>query len=154
MKALKQMTRPVSLLVAAMVVAATFVCAQRATAYTTVPNEAQIPYNLAAGAVSSPITPVANLPVMLMGVCTTVNYRGVGHASILRIAGSTGFIEWSGINSPSSGTVTAGYSSTTGTDILKIDYSAQVIVEVVNPDRIQVNNTASATRTGYVTLIW
>jgi hypothetical protein len=137
-----------------MVVALTLVTAQRAMAVVPTPNALEVPYNLAAGAVSAAITPVANKPILLMGVCTTLNFRGVGHVTLLRIAGAGGFIEWVGLNSTALGTITDGFSSTTGTNIVAIDFSNQVHVEVVNPDRIRVANTAAAARAGSLTLIW
>jgi hypothetical protein len=142
------------LLIAVLVVAVTFTCAQRATAVVNTANATLIPYNLAAGGFSPAIMPVANQPVLLMGTCTTPNYRGVGHVSLLRIAGTGGFIEWAGINSTNLGTITHGFSATTGTNIVAIDFANQVHVQVLNPDKIRVHNGANAARSGFFTLIW
>lgn len=117
-----------------------------------VPNEKTVPYSLAPGGVSAPITLPGNIPVHLMGVQTAVGFRGVGQATLLRVPGS--FIEWVGLDSTAGAAITQGFSGTAGTRILFIDFSHQVQIEVASPDTIRVNNKSSGTRTGRVTLTW
>jgi hypothetical protein len=119
-----------------------------------------IGFNLAAGASSPDIFLPRNTPIQLMGVTLTVGFRGVGQASLLSIDNS--FVEWTGLNSTANGTVTSGYSGTTDTHIVQIDYSGDVWVVVGNSggsgngtrDTIRVNNTSTGQRIGLVTLIW
>ena len=116
------------------------------------PNKSVFSYNLAPGA-NKLITPVAaNVPVLVMGVCTSLADRGVGQVTLLHIPGS--FIEWVGLESPSSAGVTSGYSGAAGTHIVYLDYAHQVDIEVNSPDTIRVHNASTQTRTGNVTLIW
>lgn len=94
----------------------------------------------------------AALPMLVMGCCNSFGVRGVGQVSMMRTAGS--FLEWVGLNSTSSGTITQGFSGTSGTQILQIDFSGGVNLVVNNADSFVVKNTSSASRTGVVTLIW
>ena len=116
------------------------------------PNKTVLNYSLAPGANSGAIAPVANVPVLVMGCCTTFGVRGVGHVSLLRIPNS--FIEWVGLNSTSSGSITQGFSGAVGTQIVFIDFSSQVDIQVAGPNTIRVHNGAASARTGNVTLIW
>ena len=117
-----------------------------------IPNKNVFNYNLAPGANSAAYTVPANLPVLVIGIGTSLGYRGVGSATLLHIPGS--FIEWVGLESPSSAGVTSGYSGAAGTHIVYLDYSHQVDIEVNSPDTIRVHNASTQTRTGNVTLIW
>jgi hypothetical protein len=118
----------------------------------TVPNAAVYNYNLAAGASSAAIAPVTNQAVLILGVQTTLGYRGVGSATILSVPAS--FIEWVGLESPASGAITQGFSGSAGTHILYLDYSSQVDVQVAGPDTILIHNGAASARTGSLKLIW
>jgi len=118
----------------------------------TVPNAAVYTYNLAAGANSAAITPVSNQAVMIMGVQTTLGYRGVGSATLLHVPAS--FIEWVGLESTSGSAITQGFSGSAGTHILYLDFSHQVDVQVAGTDTIYIHNGAAAQRTGSLTLIW
>jgi hypothetical protein len=111
-------------------------------------------YNLAPGANSVTHTVPNNVPVLVMGVCTTLNYRGAGQVTLLHIPGS--FIEWTGLESPSGFgcSTTCGYSGSAGHHIVYIDYAHQVDIQVAGPDTIRVHNGSGAVRTGNVTLIW
>ena len=107
----------------------------------------RIPFNLAAGAVSAPITVPANVPVQLIGVTLTSSPAGVGQASLLRIPGS--LIEWNGLESPScctSGAFMQGVSSTLGDLIVHIDYDHDVVVVVASADTIRIENRGSLLR--------
>jgi hypothetical protein len=139
-------------MLAVLVATSTFTCVARAVQTIITPNAAFIGYNLAAGGNTGAIFPAANQSVLAMGVCTTAGFRGVGFASLLRVPGS--FIEWTGQNSPASGANTSGFSGAAGTDIVRIDFSGQVVIEVNSTDSIRVHNGSAAVRTGNVTLIW
>ena len=116
------------------------------------PNKTVINYSLAPGANSAAITPMANQPVLVMGCCTTLGFRGVGHVTLLHIPSS--FIEWVGLNSTSGASITDGYSGAAGTHIVFIDYSHQVDIQVNSPDTIHVHNASTGMRAGHVTLVW
>ena len=116
------------------------------------PNKTVFNYSLAPSANSVAHTVPANVPVLVMGVCTSLGVRGVGQVTLLHIPGF--FIEWTGLESPSSCGFTCGYSGTAGAHIVYIDYSHQVDIQVASPDTIRVHNGSGAVRTGNVTLIW
>lgn len=118
----------------------------------TVPNAAFFTYNLAAGASTAQINPVTNQAVMIMGVQTTIGYRGVGSATILSVPSS--FVEWVGLESTSGAAITQGFSGTPGTHILYLDFAHQVDVQVSGTNSILIHNAASAARTGSLTMIW
>ncbi len=124
----------------------------KATQTLTIPNAAFYTYNLAPGANSSPITPVPNQAVLMIGSQTTAGYRGVAMATILRIP--SGFIEWTGVESPSSAAITSGFSGSPGTHILYLDFSHLVDVQVASTDTIYIHNANSVTQTGTLELIW
>jgi hypothetical protein len=117
-----------------------------------VPQEMIVSYSLAPGASSAPITPPAGQPVQVMGVQNEVNFRGVGQVTMLRAAGS--FLEWTGLESTSPSSITEGFSGTSGTHILYLDFSHQVDLQVSNGDSFMVHNASTGLRTGVVTLIW
>jgi hypothetical protein len=75
---------------------------------------------------------------------------------LLSIPGTTGFIEWVGLDSTAGAAITQGFSGATGTKILFIDFSHQVQVEVAGPggSSIRVRNLSGATRTGRLTLTY
>ena len=124
----------------------------RATQSLTVPNAATYTYNLASGAYSSPITPVSNQAVLMMGSQTTAGTRGVAMATILHIPGN--FIEWVGLESTDGSAITQGYSGSAGTHILYLDFGHLVDVQVAGTDTIRVYNGAAHTQTGNLELIW
>ncbi len=115
-----------------------------------------IPFNPAAGADSAPIVLPANRAVLVMGVTLTVDHRGVGQATLLRIPGPSGLIAWTGLESPSTSEITSGFSGATGDHIVYIGdvEPGRVDVQVSGPDAIRIHNGSSETRTGNVTLIW
>ena len=124
----------------------------KATQTLTVPNAAFYTYNLAAGANSSPITPVPNQAVLMIGSQTAVGYRGVAMATILRVPSS--FIEWTGVESPSAAAVTSGFAAAPGAHVLYLDFSHLVDVQVASADTIYIHNGNSVTQTGTLELIW
>lgn len=117
-------------------------------------NVATFAYSLAPGTSSAPFIPVDSQPVLVTGVQTTLNFRGVGRVALLRIPSS--FLEWTGLESPSPAAITSGFSGTAGTHIVFLDFSHFVDVQVASPDSFVVTNSASSpfTATGVVTLIW
>jgi hypothetical protein len=126
--------------------------AVQTTQVITTPNAAFVSYNLAPGTISGPITPVASQGVLVMGVQNTVGFRGVGQVTLLRVPGS--FLEWVGLESPSSAAITSGFSGTPGTHIVFLDFSHQVDIEVNTTDTFTIHNGSTGQRTGNVTLIW
>ena len=148
----EKLARPASLVLAVVVAALTFTTVGNAIQTVTVPNAASVTYNLAAGANTGAITPVANQPVLVMGCQFSVGFRGVAQATILRIPAS--FIEWVGLESTAGAAITQGFSGTAGTHILYLDFSHQVDIEVNSPDTIRIHNGSAGVRTGNVRLIW
>jgi hypothetical protein len=140
------------LFLAGVVGVATLVCAKRALAVVQVPQATIIGYALAPGA-ATVISPPANVPIFLMGNCTTVDVRGVGHATIHRVL-APDLVQWVGLNSNSLGTISHGFTSVAGTKIINIDFPNQVLVETNGPTRIRIRNTAPAVRSGSVRLLF
>src|SRR5262249_41296669 len=144
--------RGIASLLGLAVLALTLVCAQRAYAAVLVPNALTSSFSLAPGADSIPMTPPSNQPVLVMGVCTTSGYRGVGQVSLLRVPGS--FLEWTGLNSPGVASIVSGFSGAPGTDIVAISWTHDVVLEVHNPDSFHVHNGSVVAQTGQVLMIW
>ena len=134
------------------VLALTVLCAQRAYATVLVPNALIRSFSLAPNADSTPITPPPNQPVLVMGVCTTLNYRGVGQVSLLRVPGA--FLVWTGIHSPYVASIASDAASAPGTDIVGINWDHTVVLAVHDADSFHVHNGSSAARTGQVLTIW
>jgi hypothetical protein len=115
-------------------------------------HEMIVSYSLAPGATSAPITPPAGQAVLVMGVQNVFNFRGVGQVTMLREAGE--LLEWTGLESTAGSSITQGFSSTSGTHILYLDFAHEVDLQVSNADSFMVHNASTALRTGVVTLIW
>jgi hypothetical protein len=147
-----RLSRVSKLLLAVVVATVALSLSLHATQALTVPNAAKVAYNLAAGASSAAVTPAESVPVLVMGVQNNLGYRGVGHVSLLRVPSS--FLEWSGIESPASAAITSGFSGTSGTHIVYIDYSHLVDIEVASTDTFIIHNGNSIAMSGVVTLIW
>jgi hypothetical protein len=142
----------VPLVLAALVSTLTLGVAVQTTQVISTPNAAFVSYNLAAGANSGAITPVANQAVLVMGVQNTVGFRGVGQVTMLHVPGS--FLEWVGLESPSPSAITSGFSSAPGQHIVFLDFSHQVDIQVNTADTFRIHNGSTGLRTGNVTLIW
>jgi hypothetical protein len=144
------------LLVAAMVAALSLMIVVHAGAAVTVPNETQIFYTVPAGGIfpssGAGIAVPANVPVLVMGTCITFGFRGVGQVAMLHIPGA--FLEWTGLNSPSNGTVTSGFDGGTGSNIVQLDFSGNVHIQINTADTFRVGNTATSSRSGFITMIW
>ncbi|HTU43327.1 MAG TPA: hypothetical protein VMF10_16580 [Candidatus Aquilonibacter sp.] len=145
-------SRIMTLLVAGFVAVVTLNVAMHATQTISTPNAAKVSYNLAAGASSTAVTPAESVPVLVMGVQNNLGYRGVGHVSLLHVPSS--FLEWSGIESPASATITSGFSGTAGTHIVYLDYSHLVDIQVASTDTFIIHNANSSSMSGIVTLVW
>src|SRR5437899_1101164 len=93
-----------------------------------------IKFSLAAGASSSPITPVANEAVHVEAVDTTSGVPGVSQLELLRVPGTT--LEWVGQSSPGvgSGVTEQGSSGTLGTAMVCVSFDCLVDREVNSPD--------------------
>ena len=118
------------------------------------PSEFSFSYSLAPGATTSCVTPLAGIPNQIIGVDTTLGFRGVGEVSLLRISGA--FLEWTGLESPSAAAITSGFSGTLGTHIVFLDFSHKVQIEVCTADSFRVHNTntTGSTHTGVVDLLY
>jgi len=124
-------------------------------AVTTITQQTKlITFNLGPGGITLPVKVPTNKPVQIVGITTTVGFRGVGQASLLHTPAPTEFIEWVGLDSTSGAAITEGFSSAPGTKILYIDFSHQVIVEVAGPGTIQIHNNSTGVRAGKVTMTW
>lgn len=152
MKLQSRVSRPSAYILAALVVGLALSCSGRAMAVGTTPNAAQTFYSLGASTQTGAIFPASLVPVHVMGTCITSGVRGVGHVAMLRVPSN--FLEWVGQNSTSSGATVHGFSGTAGVDIVRIDFSGQVVIEVNSTDSFRVRNNSTGVRQGYVTQIW
>lgn len=150
----RKLSRLVPLLGAAVIATLTFAVVVHASGFyifVSAPQEFTFSYSLSPGAKTGPVTPLAGIPNQIIGVDTTLGYRGVGEVSLLRIAGS--FLEWTGLETPNGAAITSGFSGSAGTHIVYIDFSHSVQVEVNSPDSFVVHNrSTSVTHTGVVDL--
>jgi hypothetical protein len=140
------------LLLAVLVATLALAIVAHATQVISTPNAAFAPYNLAAGASSGLITPVASESVLVMGVQTASGERGVGQVAMLHVPAS--FLEWVGLESTAGAAITQGFSGVAGTHIVWLDFGHQVDIQVASPDSFRVHNGSAGVRTGNVTLIW
>ena len=158
MKHNNRFSRPLSLLVAAIVGALAVMVTVNVSAVSMTPNAALYPFSLKAGASSAPVTPPADHPIMLIGTSTTVNNRGTGFVTLEHASGT--FLEWTGLNSVTTGgppTITGGFSGTAGTHIVQIDFNSGgvgVFINVNSADTFVVTNTNSFSVTGSVLMIY
>jgi hypothetical protein len=136
---------------AAVTYTASMLCVSQASAQaaTGVPTGGFISFSLAPGQSSAPITPPLDVPVLVMGSTTTANNRGV--AQVVMEHQSASFLQWVGLNSDPTASVTASYSGTPGTQILQIDFHEFVYLVVSGTDSFVVTNSSTTdTETGYV----
>ena len=116
------------------------------------PSGVAIAFNLAAGGSSAPISVAADTPVFVVANTTTVGYRGTGYMSVEHAAGS--FLEWTGTNASQGErtTLAGGFTSTAGTNMITIDYSGNVSIQVADADHFVVHNAsggAGRARSGF-----
>jgi hypothetical protein len=149
---IQKFSRPGVILLATVVAIITSMVVANATQTIITPNAAFISFNLAAGANSAAITPANNKSVLVMGCCTTSNDEAVGQVSMLHIPST--YIEWVGLESPSSAAITSGVSPVAATHIVFIDFGHKVDIQTASADTIRVHNGDTSTKAGNVTLIW
>ena len=154
MRAYITITRVAQLLLTGVVATLTLAIVAHATQTITVPNAVSVSYALAAGGNSGAITPVADAPVLVMGVQTAVGNRGVGHVTMLRPTVAPNFLEWVGLESTAGAVITQGFSGALGTHIVYLDFSHTVDIEVNTPTSFRIHNGNAAAQTGVVRLIW
>jgi len=115
----------------------------------------EVPYSLAIGEISAPITLVTDKPVLVMGVNSTIGNRGVGQVTILHPSVSPFFIEWVGLESTAGAVITQGFSGVAGTHILFLDFAHTVDIEVgPGANTIQLHNSNAVAQTGQIKLIY
>jgi hypothetical protein len=139
------------LLLAAIVAVLTVAVVVQATQTFSTPNVTTLAYNLAANTSSAAITPPASMPVLVMGVDNTINARGVGFITMLRVPAT--FLQWVGLNSPSA-VATSGHSNVAGTHIVYLDLGDKVDLRVNTADTFIVHNANTTTQSVQVKLIW
>lgn len=116
-----------------------------------------INYDLAPGQASPAYTLPANKSVSVTGNCLTLNQRGVASATILQVTepnGTASFLEWVGLESHAGSVITQGFSSTSGTHILYLDFSHQVDIQVNSASTFVIRNSSGGQRRGTVTLTY
>lgn len=146
------LSRVSTLLLAAVVGVVALSVTVHATQTITTPNASKVSYNLNAGASSSAVNPAESVPVLVMGVQNNLGYRGVGEVTMLHVPSS--FLEWTGIESPAAAAITSGFSGTSGTHIVYLDYSHLVDIQVASSDTFIIHNANTIAMAGEVTLIW
>ena len=153
MRSISNLVRPAVFTIAALIVTLSAISVQRGfAAVQKVPNESIVTYKLKAGASMSIAPPASDKCIFVTGCNTTDGDRGVGHVAMLYVPST--FIEWAGINSAASGTITQGFSGTAGTQIVQIDYGGLVNLKVASTTKFEVVNSATSTQTGSVTMIY
>jgi len=112
-----------------------------------------IPYALAAGASSAPITPAVDRPVLIIGNNITAGDRGTGQITLEHPTGA--FLEWSGLNSTTGGapTATGGFSAAAGTKMLAIDFAGDVTLQVASADTFVIHNGSADPEAGYIWIL-
>jgi hypothetical protein len=115
------------------------------------PNSAVVNYSLAAGATSSPVTPVVNQPVIIIG--SNIGTTDFAVSSLTMVHIQSVMLRWVGIEA-GTGALTHGGSTTVGTHILWLDQSNKVSLEVFSADSFVIHNANTATESGSVKLIW
>lgn len=112
-------------------------------------------YSIAANIVSAlPIAIPADRPVQIFSTDLTLGDRGVSQVTILQCCGtSPQFLEWNGLNSPANSGITAGFSATAGTEILKLDFSGLMVLEVNDASSVRLHNKAASAHTGIITVV-
>jgi hypothetical protein len=107
------------------------------------PSGTVIPFSLAAGASSAPITVAADTPVFIVANTTTNGDPGTASLSLERVQGVA--LEWTGLNvanRPLSTppTLTGGFSSAAGTVMLTFDNIGVVTLQSAGPDSFVIHN--------------
>jgi hypothetical protein len=122
------------------------------TSGTATPNGGFVSFTLAAGASSAPIALPLNTPWHVTGTVTTNSDQGIGEVEMIAstLIGNP-LLEWVGLNSYATGTVTSGYNGS-ATTIVAIDADGEVVLTASSAtNTFVVTNNTTATATGYVT---
>jgi hypothetical protein len=123
----------------------------KATATILTPNAAIVNYNLTAGGTSSPVTPITNQPVVVIGANTTATNFAVSTVTMIHIPST--MLKWVG-QEAATGAVTRGGSTVVGTHIIWLDATQKVGLQVFSADQFVIHNGAATTQAGSVKLIW
>ncbi|HTA65505.1 MAG TPA: hypothetical protein VK753_08370 [Xanthomonadaceae bacterium] len=116
-------------------------------------DQTHVAYNIAGGATLAVLVPATNTPVSFTCVQNTEGNRGVGQATLLRVAPAS-FLEWVG-SDIATGAISSGFSSTPGTHIVYCDYIGKYLdVQVLSDTQIQLKNTSGAAMTGEINFVW
>jgi len=109
-------------------------------------------YNVAAGAATALNVPAVNTPISFTCANNTSGYRGVGQATILRVAGQ--FLEWIG-SDVATNTLSSNYASAAGTHIVYCSYvDKDVDIQVLSDTQIQIKNSGTVAMTGVINFVW
>jgi len=119
------------------------------------PNGGYFSFSLAAGASTAPVTLPVNIPWHVTGAVTSTNNEGIGEVEMLSsVSGTIPLLEWVGLNSANTGTVTFGDSAYGANPVVQIDFSGAVtLVASSSTNSFVVTNSSSSTQTGYVSWI-
>ena len=119
------------------------------------PTRRAFTYDLAPGAYSEPISLPPHIPVRMAGTQLGEGTRGIGAVDIMSIPDQNGrFLEWVGLHSTGGASIAQGFSGTSGTVIVYIDFAHQVAIEVFSPTQVRVHNLTSIRRFGDVSLTY
>jgi hypothetical protein len=115
-----------------------------------------IPYNLADGASSAPITVAADTPVFVIATNTTPGDVGTGYISLERhpILGGP-VLAWSGVNMGELGgpSLTGGLASRPDTTMLTFDFRGGVTLRVADGNHFVVHNAEGSTQSGFIWIL-
>jgi hypothetical protein len=117
------------------------------------PSGTVIPFSLAPGASSAPITAAADTPVFIVANSTPLGDRGTAFMSLEHWQGT--FLQWTGTNAGTitnpTPTPTGGFSSNPGTVMLTFDNTGVVSLQVAGPDSFVIHNGGLlGTQTGVI----
>jgi hypothetical protein len=123
------------------------------TIYEGMPNGAFFSFTLAPGASTGPIQLPLNVPWHISGAVTTLGNEGVGEVEIISgIVSGEPFLEWIGLNSWETSTISSGVSSSAAR-IVTISFQGDVVIAASSTTStfVVANTSATLTNTGYVT---
>ena len=117
------------------------------------PNGGFINFSVAANSTSAPIALPTNIPWHVTAGVTTFQDQGVAQFEALAaFDSSTPILEWAGLSSPDSGSVTSGDSGGDAATIGQIDFLGNVVLTVAKgSNSFAVTNNSGETQTGYIT---
>ena len=121
------------------------------SAHATFAKRKIVTYNLSPGTNSQPITPIANKPVLVIGVQTNTGDVGSGEMTVVNSVGADNELVWSGLESNAGG-ATAGFSTVPGHHIVFIDFAHCVDLQVASATSFVVHNGCSFAVAGSVSM--